>query len=109
MTPCGASPPVAPRSSWSPLWFEHNTPARPGEPDVGRLRALYTEWAGRHRDQVTLVDVAPVVCPAGPPCRPVNGVDFRPDTTHFDDAGGMQVATYLAASVPALLRLIGHR
>lgn len=58
---------------------------------------------------MTLVDVAPVVCPTGPPCEPVNGIDFRPDTTHFDDAGGMQTATYLAARFPTLLRLIGHR
>jgi hypothetical protein len=39
----------------------------------------------------------------------VNGADFRPDTTHFDDVGGMQAATYLVARVPALLRLIGRR
>jgi hypothetical protein len=58
---------------------------------------------------VTLVDMAPLVCPAGPPCGAVNGVDFRPDTTHFDDAGGMRAATYLTARVPALLRLIGRR
>jgi hypothetical protein len=83
-----------------PLWFEHATRTAP---DVDRLRALYTEWAGRHRDKVTLADVAPVACPHGPPCEPVNGVDFRPDTTHFDDPGGMQVALYLATTVPALL------
>jgi hypothetical protein len=94
-----------------PLWFEHAAPDPPGgpAPNFDRVRALYTWWAARHREQVTLIDVAPVVCPSGPPCGLVNGVDFRPDTTHFDDAGGMQVATYLAVHVPALLHLIGHR
>ncbi len=37
----------------------------------------------------------------------MNGVDFRPDTVHFDDPGGIQVARYLRAHVPALARLEG--
>jgi hypothetical protein len=35
-----------------PLWFEHAAPpsaCRPA-PNVDRVRDLYTEWAGRHRD-----------------------------------------------------------
>jgi hypothetical protein len=55
------------------------------------------------------VDVAPVACPAGPPCRPVRGVDFRPDSTHYDDPGGVQVAAYIRAHVPALARLARGR
>jgi hypothetical protein len=90
-----------------PLWYEGSAPRRldaPG-PSVEKLRDLYTRWAARHRDRVSVVDVAPLVCPAGPPCRPVNGIDFRPDTTHYDDPGGTRVAAYLTAHVPALTRL----
>ncbi len=53
-----------------PLWYERppGRLAAPG-PSVEKMRDLYTRWAARHRDKVTLVDVAPLVCPAGPPCR----------------------------------------
>jgi hypothetical protein len=88
-----------------PLWYEHSAPVRldaPG-PSVEKLRDLYVRWAARHK--VPVVDVAPLVCPAGPPCRAVNGLDFRPDTTHYDDPGGERVAAYLTAHVPALARL----
>jgi SGNH domain (fused to AT3 domains) len=90
-----------------PLWYEHARPARPDAPgpSVEKLRALYARWTARHRDKVSLVDTAPVVCPSGPPCEPVDGVDFRPDSTHFDDPGGVRLADYLVAHVPELSRL----
>jgi hypothetical protein len=91
-----------------PLWYEHGSPHRldaPG-PSVEKLRDLYTRWAAARG--VTVVDVAPLVCPSGPPCEPVNGIDFRPDTTHYDDPGGAQVAAYLESHVPALARLSFH-
>lgn len=94
-----------------PLWYERSRSVRlaaPG-PSVEKTRDLYTRWAARHRDKVDVVDVAPLVCPAGPPCPPVNGVDFRPDTTHYDDPGGVQVAAYLRAHVPALASLAAGR
>ncbi|MFB9839802.1 SGNH hydrolase domain-containing protein [Actinoallomurus acaciae] len=90
-----------------PLWYERSAPHRldvPG-PSVEKLRDLYVRWAARHRGKVSIVDVAPLVCPTGPPCGPVNGIDFRPDTTHYDDPGGSRVADYLTAHVPALTRL----
>jgi hypothetical protein len=90
-----------------PLWYEHVPPASlatPG-PSVEKLRDLYTRWVSYHRDRVGLVDVAPVACPTGPPCGPVNGIDFRPDAVHFDDPGGARVAAYLKSRVSALTRL----
>jgi hypothetical protein len=90
-----------------PLWYERSAPHRLDEPgpSVEKLRDLYTRWAARH--QVAVVDVAPFVCPSGPPCGTVNGIDFRPDTTHYDDPGGALVAAYLISQVPALSRLAG--
>lgn len=91
-----------------PLWLE----GRPAVPltvragSIDRLRDMYRRWAGRHRDKVTLVDVAPFVCPSGPPCGPVNGIDFRPDQLHFDDPGGERLAAYLRAHVPDLAHLV---
>ena len=92
-----------------PLWYERTAKHRLDEPgpSVDKLRDVYTRWAARHR--VAVVDVAPLACPAGPPCAPVRGVDFRPDTTHYDDPGGVQVAAYLRAHVPALARLARGR
>lgn len=88
-----------------PLWYERTPPVKPGTPgpSVDKLRDIYLRWAARNK--VTVVDVAPVACPTGPPCGPVRGIDFRPDTTHFDDPGGAQIATYLTTHVPALARL----
>jgi hypothetical protein len=88
-----------------PLWYEHNSPHRLDEPgpSVEKLRDLYTRWAAGRG--VAVVDVAPLVCPSGPPCGVVNGIDFRPDTTHYDDSGGAQVAAYLESHVPALALL----
>jgi hypothetical protein len=94
-----------------PLWYERAAPVRldAAGPSVEKMRDLYTRWAARHRDKVDVVDVAPVACPAGPPCAPVKGVDFRPDSTHYDDPGGVRVAAYLHAHVPALARLAAGR
>jgi hypothetical protein len=91
-----------------PVWYERSKPRRLDEPggSVEKLRDLYTRWAARHR-QVAVVDVAPLVCPSGPPCPAVNGIDFRPDATHYDDPGGDLVAEYLVRRVPALSRLAG--
>jgi hypothetical protein len=90
-----------------PLWYEQleHVPADAPKPNIERLRALYTQWAARHRNQVRIADVAPLACPAGPPCGPVNGIDFRPDHVHFDDPGGTRVAAYLRSHVPSLARL----
>lgn len=94
-----------------PLWYERNAPARldvPG-PGVEKTRDLYVRWAARHPGKVGLVDVAPLVCATGPPCGSVNGVDFRPDSTHYDDPGGVRVAAYLRSHVPSLARLAAGR
>jgi len=49
-----------------------------------RLNLILSNFAARHPDQVTLVDLAGQVCPGGPPCpETVGGVRLRPDGRHF--------------------------
>jgi hypothetical protein len=49
-----------------------------------RLNSILSNFAARHPDQVTLVDLAGQVCPGGPPCpETVGGVRLRPDGRHF--------------------------
>lgn len=76
----------------------------PGDPRrfVGLDRILRT-YAAAHPDRVSLVDLAAIVCPAGPPCpQKVGGVRLRPlDGWHFDDAGAAWVVKRLA---PLILR-----
>ena len=59
-------------------------------------RAPY-KFASQHQDQVSIVDMAGIVCPGGPPCpRVVDGVVLRPDHVHFGNAGSLWVAQRLA-------------
>ena len=61
-----------------------------------RLRDFLSRYAARRPRAVSTVDLAALVCPAGPPCRPVvDGRRLRPtDGTHFDPAGAVQVASW---------------
>ena len=58
-----------------------------------RLNSLLRRFQARHRDEVTVVDLATKVCPTGPPCpAQVDGRNARPDgpPLHADrgDLGG---------------------
>ncbi|GAA0315670.1 hypothetical protein GCM10010151_02130 [Actinoallomurus spadix] len=91
-----------------PLWWQ-DLPAGPQSKTdlpLGPLRDLYRRWAAGHPGRVTVVDIAPLVCPSGPPCRTAGGFDFRPDGAHYEDPGGTRVAAYLRAHVPALTHLV---
>jgi peptidoglycan/LPS O-acetylase OafA/YrhL len=72
----------------------------------GRLDAVLHEFARRHPDQVTLLDVAARLCPDGPPCpRKVDGRVPRPDGRHLDSYGSGQQARWI---YPQLIEL-AHR
>lgn len=90
-----------------PIWFQGRGPVpdTSPRPSIAKLRNLYAQWAKDHRDKVTVVDPAPVICPGGPRCGLVNGASYRPDSTHFADAGGSLAAAYLRTHVPILRRL----
>lgn len=84
-----------------PVWQEGvpSTPVTAPGSSVEKLRRLYVRWIAAQHGRVGVVDVAPFICPSGPPCR---GFNFRPDAIHFGLVSGPKVAAYLAAHVPEL-------
>ena len=70
------------------------------------LDALMRTFAAQHTTSVTVVDLAKIICPSGPPCPAVvDGVDLRPnDGGHFAGAGPAWVAPRLLDAVLRDLR-----
>jgi hypothetical protein len=65
-----------------------------------RLNALLRRFAARHTDNVTIVDLAQKVCPAGPPCpSDVEGLHPRPDGHHFTPAAAVWAARDVLAEI----------
>ena len=65
-----------------------------------RLSALLQRFEARHRDKVTLVDLAHKVCPAGPPCpERVEGLHARPDGRHFTPTAATWAARWLLTQI----------
>jgi hypothetical protein len=91
-----------------PTWWAgwpRDTPA--GYP-VDRQRSLFRMWAKLHTGRVTVVDLGPVICPAGPPCRQVvGGVQLRTDHVHYTAEGMRRVITKIMADVPVLRDMHG--
>jgi lysophospholipase L1-like esterase len=60
---------------------------RPADGQDGRYahyNALLRRFASEHRQNVSLVNTMPLVCPGGAPCpKDVRGVVLRPDGGHF--------------------------
>jgi hypothetical protein len=68
------------------------------------LHQLLEGQATRRPDRTNIIDLMPIVCPAGPPCpQTVNGLRLRPDGSHFDGDGARYVSEQL---VPGLLNLV---
>ena len=74
-------------------------PTRPIVPEAEAQSAihlddLYRQYATAHADRVSILDLAALVCPGGPPCPTVvDGVTLRPvDGGHFADDGPGWVA-----------------
>ncbi len=70
------------------------------------LDDLLETFAQQHTTSVTVVDLAKIVCPSGPPCpQSVDGVDLRPnDGGHYAGAGPAWVAPRLLNAVIRELR-----
>jgi peptidoglycan/LPS O-acetylase OafA/YrhL len=61
-----------------------------------RLNATLRSFRARHRDEVTLVDLASKVCPDGPPCpETVKGLHARPDGRHYTPEAATWAARWL--------------
>ncbi|MEX2255400.1 MAG: acyltransferase family protein [Acidimicrobiia bacterium] len=65
------------------------------------LNDLYRQFAARHPDTVSVVDLASIVCPSGPPCPEyVDGIRLRPrDGGHYEGDGPEWVAPRLLDAV----------
>ena len=51
-------------------------------------------------DRTVLVDLARWVCPDGPGCRhEIDGVELRPDGTHYRDASAILVADWVMGQI----------
>jgi hypothetical protein len=61
-----------------------------------RLTDLQRRFQARHRDKVTIVDLASQVCPSGPPCpSDVDGMQLRPDGHHFTPTASTWAASWI--------------
>jgi peptidoglycan/LPS O-acetylase OafA/YrhL len=67
------------------------------------LNRLYKTFAAQHPESVTVVDLAAIVCPTGPPCPEfVDGVRLRPrDGGHYEGDGPAWVAPRLLDAISA--------
>jgi hypothetical protein len=91
-----------------PNWWAGAPTDYPAGFSVGQQRALFRSWAERHTDQVTVVDLKPVVCPDGPPCgQVVGGVRLRTDHIHYTPEGARRAAEKIMNDVAALRTLHG--
>jgi len=91
-----------------PTWWAGTGRGEPSHFSVDRQRALFRSWAERHPRRVTVVDLASVVCPDGPPCEQVvHGVQLRTDYYHYTEEGLRRVIAEILAKVPALKNIHG--
>lgn len=91
-----------------PTWWAGYPTDSPAAFPVGRQRALFRDWAARHQGRVTVVDLAPAICPSGPPCQQiVNGVQLRFDPVHYTPEGMRRAIAAIMAGAPVLRRLAG--
>jgi hypothetical protein len=85
-------------------------PRAPVAPDnavrLETLNALYHRFADLHPDDTGVADLAPLVCPGGPPCpTAVDGVVLRPvDGGHYEGGGPAWVAPRLLPLIYDALR-----
>jgi hypothetical protein len=90
--------------TWWAGWPLNSPPAFP----VEQQRVLFRTWAARYPRRVTVVDLGPVICPAGPPCQQVvDGVELRSDHVHYTPEGTRRAIAKILADAPVLRRLRG--
>jgi peptidoglycan/LPS O-acetylase OafA/YrhL len=73
----------------------HPTGPSAGDADFVRLNSLLTQFA-LHQPHVTVVNLAALVCPAGPPCPQItDGLGYRTDGAHYSADGSLAAARWL--------------
>jgi hypothetical protein len=91
-----------------PTWWAGSPRETPVAFPVDRQRTLFRAWAARRPDRVGVVDLAPVICPAGPPCQQVvNGVRLRTDHAHYTPEGARRAVAKIMADAPVLRTMRG--
>ena len=91
-----------------PTWWAGRPVDYPAAFPVGRQRELFRSWGGHHADRVTVVDLTPVVCPGGPPCKQVvGGVRLRSDNVHYTPEGARRAGEKIMNDVDGLRTLRG--
>ena len=77
-----------------------NTSNAVDDASYARLHTIDARFAERHRDTVTVVDLADQICRKGPPCPEyVDGLRMRPDGRHFTPAAAAIEAQWLLPRV----------
>jgi peptidoglycan/LPS O-acetylase OafA/YrhL len=90
-------------------------PAREVDPvaneKLDQLNQLYRKFAAEHPQDVSVVDVSPIVCPGGPPCpTTLDGIVLRPkDGGHYDAEGAAWLAPRLMDGLFTQLRAQAER
>jgi hypothetical protein len=80
----------------------NNVDTKADDDGYARLDSLDRRFAAAHPGQVTLVDLAHRLCPAGPPCpETVDGIRMRPDGRHFTPAAAAIEARWLLPQIVA--------
>ncbi len=92
---------VAPRAPGVAFEGVASRPTAVDDRETTTLNELLVRVTSRHPSNVSLVDLAALLCPAGPPC-PERVDDFRPrpDGNHFSPAGAVWAARWLLAHLP---------
>ena len=91
---------VAPKSQGEVAGVTVRPSAR-DDASYARLNDLLLQYASRHSEQVTLIDLAGHVCPGGPPCpRTLDGIAPRAlDGAHFTPEGSIWVLEWLLPEI----------
>jgi hypothetical protein len=75
--------------------------------DTGRIdwvNGVFKEFARRHSDQIQIIDLSRFVCRNDQPVKKMNGIELRPDGTHFSAVSSPLVWRWLAPQLIDLAR-----
>ena len=87
----------------------HAGPVTPDDLTFQTLNSVLRSFASQHPGQVALVDLAPRICPSGPPCPyRVDGFVPRPDSAHYSGATALWLARWLVPQIVSAAATLQH-